>query len=147
MADLKLAQIIAAVESDNNPHAMRFEVATFQRAMDRPEIVLRVAEQNHRCSHDTARIIYATSWGLYQIMGFNLYDPAGYEFTGDIVSYLLDEEEQLLSLQAFLERKDIDFTVQEIIDDPVRRSKFITAYNGPGDTDGYWQRMREVIGV
>ena len=66
-------KIIAYVESNNNQYAMRFEEAVYFSKNINTKIIQLIQEYN-RCSKNTARMIYATSWGKYQIMGYSLYN-------------------------------------------------------------------------
>lgn len=67
-----LASIVARVESAGNQWAMRFEPAVYDRPPFPP--AWDACVKANRCSRATGKAILSMSWGLYQIMGFNLYD-------------------------------------------------------------------------
>src|SRR5574337_403618 len=72
---ISLAEVIARVESNDDSRALRFEPGVFSNSLAaRHEILERIMLAN-ACNRNTARMIYATSWGRFQIMGFNLYAP------------------------------------------------------------------------
>src|SRR5579859_4402220 len=90
-----LARIVSETESSHSPLAVRFERKAFNNITNRGEItpvLSRIMTYNH-CSQDTARMIYSTSWGMYQEMGFNIYN-ATFGFTGPIVSFANDVDAQ-----------------------------------------------------
>lgn len=72
--DPALADLIAGVESNHDLYAIRFEPKVYMRiATQSPSgAILRIAKIN-QCSLSTARMIYSTSWGAWQLMGFNWY--------------------------------------------------------------------------
>ena len=136
-----LFDVIAWVESKNNPHAMRFEPATFDRirpAMLTDSIVRRIANLND-CSFGTAAMIYASSWGATQIMGFNLYDMMYTPLP--VVDFMGDDIAQATAFHCLVERiiPDIkwDTVVADMAGFPVIRLHFAKLYNGPGNPDAY----------
>ncbi len=68
---ITLAQCIAQVESSGNPFAVRFEPALFNGSAQFLSIQDRLPAW---ADEQTQRMINCTSWGAFQIMGFNLYD-------------------------------------------------------------------------
>lgn len=143
---LDLAAVIAAVETNDNPFAIRFEQALMaQWAAMTPvrSAILAAIASLHDCSHDTARMIACTSWGRYQILGENLYDRGLVNVT--VFAYVADPKLERLAFDAFLIRKEIGFALQDIIDDETKRAKFIAAYNGPAGVADYWARMQAAI--
>ncbi|MEM1724369.1 MAG: hypothetical protein QXS69_02675 [Candidatus Aenigmatarchaeota archaeon] len=93
----KIMKIIAYVESNNNPHAIRFErkiLASLEGSKYRrkPAKIITKIQDINKCSIDTARVIYSSSFGKYQIMGFNIYGFLDYQF--DIATFLCTEEHQ-----------------------------------------------------
>jgi len=95
-----LCKVIALTESNDNPYALRFEHAYYQKLKKRhySEDLVR---QYNQCSKDTAYMIMGTSWGKFQILGVNLYNPLG--FRNSIVSYLNDTVTQVRSFKDFVE--------------------------------------------
>ena len=96
VVDPKLSYIISQVESGGFSGALRFEPKVYAEiqsasrtdldaslslnaahavhvADSKRTLVARIAQIN-RCTEETAQVIYAMSFGLYQIMGYNLYD-------------------------------------------------------------------------
>jgi hypothetical protein len=138
-----LADLVAQVESDSYPDAIRFEPGTFAEpdtswAM-RPGVIAAITQANH-CSHDTARMIAATSWGSWQLMGFNIYHPDSPVNKCPIAQYL-----NMPSLQ----RKSFDwlagtFKSQYLfsdMSDPDKRADFAFQWNGPGNITEYAARL------
>jgi hypothetical protein len=145
-----LEDIISQIESGDNLYAMRFEPHVFERMhqTNRYGAAVAVAKQQNRCTLETARVICATSWGRFQIMGFNLYDPAlgePFPFLNPIGAYLESIIWQSRHFKAFCDKKDILFTVEELIGDPAKVLKFARTYNG---ADEYAAKIQsQLIGV
>lgn len=144
-----LFDIIAWVESKNNPHAMRFEPTTFDRIrpnMLTDETVRKIANI-HGCSFGTAAMIYSTSFGATQIMGFNLYGMLNYQFNAlvyfmnDATTGATNAGVQRSIFEAFVNKiiPDIKWetVVQDMANFPVIRQHFAKLYNGPGAPDAY----------
>lgn len=132
-----LSQLIAQVESSGNPWAVRFEPAHTPR----PEFVsLMVAAA--ACSTDTARVLCATSWGLYQIMGDELMS-LGLKMSP--VQYCASVQTQNDYFPKFLAEKGIaDYSLSDIINNVNDRAYFAGKYNGPGNVVSYGQRLLDV---
>ena len=130
---VNLFDIIAWVESKNNPHAMRFEPGVYNGFTSK-----RLSDAWHNalafndCSEGTADMIYSTSFGATQIMGFNLYDGL---YNGDVVKFMDDPIAQAVAFDSFCASKQIKCTVDDIAGFPVLRSHFAKVYNG--DADAY----------
>jgi N-acetylmuramidase len=141
-ADAKLALIIAQVESNTNKYALRFEPEVYEHIRMNPSAeqikLVRSIAQANMCTTPTAEIIYSTSWGLFQLMGFNIYAQG---WTQSIGLYLEDIEEQNLSFDRFVEAKKISFTWDELKNSPQSLEHFATEYNGPAAVAFYTQRM------
>lgn len=140
-----LAGIIAKIESGDNPRRIRFESQIYTEGLKSPAwlaLVRRIAALNG-CSDDTARMIACTSWGVHQILGENLYDVC--RVTTDIFTFVASPEAQLAAFLRFIERRGIDFTIEELLADPLKQRAFVAVYNGPGNIDGYWSRMKQQI--
>lgn len=141
-ADPKILLLLRNTESDNNKWAVRFERKVFNRITNQQFLgqELRNIISAHHCSADTARVIYSTSFGATQIMGFNLYGFIGYK--GTIGEYLADDSMQDFATESFLVHNKINFTLSEIKLDPKKRDQFALAYNGSLD---YVARMNAII--
>lgn len=140
-----LDQVVSAVESGGNQFAVRFERGIFNRITNQgtSPCVDRIIKIHH-CSDDTARSIYATSYGLYQIMGFNLYSKLS--CTVPYMDFLNDRVLQLQMFAAFLKFNNmLNFTVETLVSDPVALNKFSAAYNGPGNVNAYSAKILKVI--
>lgn len=136
--DPKLAAIISRVESANNPMAQRFERKIFNRITDQGSTnTLSAIQKANVVSSDTGRVIYSTSWGLYQIMGFNLY---GMGYAGKIHDYLLDADTQMLYYAKFVTLNNINFTWNQMLADNGKMVSFAIHYNG---NSAYETRMRQ----
>ena len=102
-----LERIVAKVESNNDLQAIRFEPLFYLKIKayeDRK--VINAVKLLHNCSTETAKMILATSFGKYQIMGYNLY---GYlKYNKHIIKYLTSEADQDLMFYKFLELKRLD---------------------------------------
>ncbi len=140
-----LEQVIRAVESSNNAHAMRFEPDLFKND---PQWV---AEQERKimsickCSEDTALAIDATSYGLYQLIGANIY-ALGYD--KDIIEFCSSGSDQLSILQKFLAgARPSPFDPNEDVSawPESRFAAFAAFYNGPDFAPAYIAAMKKVI--
>lgn len=136
---LSLFDIIAWVESKNNPHAMRFEPGVYSNVLEvipgdlsvRGTIMKTIKTAN-KCSDGTARMIHCTSFGATQIMGFNLYNGL---YTGDVASFMGDPVAQAVAFDSFCAAKQIKCSVADIAGYPLLRAHFAKLYNG--DADAY----------
>lgn len=129
-----IAQVIAHVESAGRGDAMRFEPAVYERALAGsygPQVAAAVTA--HKCSQATARVIVSTSWGKFQLMGFNLYP----NLTGLSVAAFMSTPQDP-AFGKFLAIKRLDhFTAQQLFSDLAARLSFATVYNGPGNPQAY----------
>lgn len=134
----RLERVIADIESAGNFGAMRFEPHVYERASafsparKYADEVARAREAN-RVSLATARMIIATSWGGFQIMGFNIYSATAAPRVA-ISTFLSDRSIQVRHFRAFVTSRNIAYTVEELRDETKRRD-FARKYNG--DVDGY----------
>lgn len=125
MPILTLADLVAAVESGNNQFAIRYEPNFVPSAL----AVKRCQNsQNGFCSVATAKIICASSWGKYQIMGENIYGLLNLSFS--IGKFLSDPDSQREIFDSFLTKKNINFSLAEILSDQAKRDSFSIKYNG-----------------
>lgn len=135
-----LAKVIAQVESGGFPYALRFESRTYgQGSPYFTTAGLEAAEQGNHCNAVTGRAICSTSYGLFQIMGFNLYGMLGWKQS--VATFLFDSEQQLASFTLFCTKNSInpgsfDFT------DEAALEHFARVYNGPGDVPNYVAKMK-----
>jgi len=135
-SSILLSDVIALVESSNNPHAMRFEAATYQSLMTgamTPAHAAIVANIQgiHKCSQSTAQVIFSTSYGAYQIMGFNLYNGSG-GTQEDIITFCSDSAEQTRLFNNFCIENQIAFLPVSLAASSQIRQYFGARYNGNG---------------
>jgi hypothetical protein len=131
-----LAQLIACIESSNNPQAVRYEPAHDPK----PEFIALLVKAIN-CSEATAKMFCMCSWGLFQIMGDELVSQGFRGWPGD---YTSNTDVQYLHFNEFLKEANIDYTLNNIINDPAIRLSFATRYNGPDDAQAYADRMLAV---
>jgi hypothetical protein len=134
-----LSKVIATIESGPFPYAMRFENSLWDHPAQMPSASIRPAMVANRCNAVTAQMICATSWGLFQIMGFNLYGSLG--LTIAVGPYLFDTEQQVFAFNKFVrlngfDAANFDFTDEALIE------RFARSYNGPGDVANYAAKMK-----
>jgi N-acetylmuramidase len=144
-ADVSLARVIAYVESNTNKYALRFEPEVYEHVRMNPTSeqvrLVRFISQANSCTTPTAEIIYSTSFGMFQLMGFNIYEAGGW--TLSVGAYMDDLDEQKASFARFLESKKISFTWEELKNSKDSLEHFATEYNGPESVAYYVQRMGE----
>jgi len=121
-----ISQVVAQIESGNVPWVMRFEPAFKTSAEAKNKCI--AAHKPGYMNQTTADSICRTSYGLYQIMGENIYTVCG--FTGTIAQFLNDAHAQEACFYRFIERRGINFTVEEILRDVEKRNLFARRYNG-----------------
>lgn len=134
------ASVIAQIESGDNPQAMRFEPLVYANAAG-AALGAKIAKI-HGCSGRTAEMIYATSWGAYQIMGITLYD-LGYAKT--VFDFVAAPNDQRAMFDAFCASRGIAFTIDQLRDSEALRLRFATKYNGPGNITDYAARIAAEI--
>lgn len=100
-----LSDVVAQVESRNNPLAMRYEPA-YQPSVRGLRLTSDLAV-NGFIDRITAGVICKTSWGAYQIMGNNLYDLMDYRHT--LFSFLSSPQKQLDIFIAFVQHAKFGF--------------------------------------
>lgn len=137
---LALGDVIKRIESNNDPHAMRFEVVTYDRMMRKvPQapVLGVIREAHHGCSSQTAGMIAATSWGAWQLMGFNIYSTGKYSNT--VGAFLGSVADQNLCAGYFLDAigygASMNFATIDV-------ENFARLYNGPGNVPAYSRRLR-----
>jgi hypothetical protein len=145
VVDPVLGQIIMHVESSGFSGALRFEPKVYdgiKSVETGPEFdtIAKIARLNI-CNIDTARILYATSFGLYQIMGYNLY---GMGLHRSISDFLAGPNARILQdamFAKFLAGRGINFTWKEMLVDPDKLNLFALHYNG---SLAYGGRMKAI---
>lgn len=129
-----LFQVIAWVETKHNSMALRFEPATYEklsvnRTDSQKQIIANIMKKN-ACSWGTALMIYSTSWGETQLMGFNIYGPS-VDYQGNVVNFCMSETAQKSGFDLFLKQVKLsDIAVDKLAVSKVTRMRFALAYNG-----------------
>lgn len=123
-----LAQVIGWIESRNNPFALRFEPKVFARTQKEQPILQRIRDAN-ACDDMTAQMIYSTSWGEYQLMGFDLYS-APVMFPHSLGDYLESSEFQLASFDQFCNGRNIGANTPQSLLLQSNALLFARRYNG-----------------
>ncbi|WP_456400120.1 N-acetylmuramidase domain-containing protein [Persephonella sp.] len=138
----ELKDIIKLIESSNNPQAVRFEPHFYERLKSRTNdtAVLKIREI-HKCTYYTALMIASTSWGLFQIMGYNLYFYNLIDTT--VFDFLFNEELQEQAFKKFIEKRRINFTIEELKSDPEKVRRFARYYNG--DEIRYARKIEKLL--
>lgn len=141
---ISLDMIVAEIESANYARALRFEPSVYGR-MREPvfsPVVARIIHV-HSCSHETAYMIGATSWGLFQLMGFNIYSDE-LSFGGPIFDWVTSTSIQTNDFFAFVSKRKIDLSPDELCFKSARE-KFAEVYNGPGNVTAYAEKISAVL--
>jgi hypothetical protein len=144
-----LEWIIADIESGDNPYAMRFEPGIYARMQisARYNPMIERAKQTNICSRETAKIICATSWGRFQIMGFNLYD-VGLNLGASVGEFMAEvaPRSQAAYFLEFCVGRGIYFTLQQLRENQASVLRFAKVYNGSlAYADKINARLPEII--
>lgn len=135
MENLSLADIVSFIESRGRLSAIRFEPTVYNKFVDPKNvpkaaalIVARIVKANN-CSNSTAAMIYSSSFGKYQVMGFNIY--ADDDFTMPVGEFLGCQSAQDARFTAFLKRNGLgNYTGTQLAHDQAARLNFAIKYNG-----------------
>lgn len=141
-----VADVIGNIESAHNPAALRFEPLTYESAPYYGAVIDAIKECN-LCSIETARMIYSTSWGEFQIMGMNLYDSRVCAYRNNIARYLVQSGDQFVTFDSFLFRMPLGVKLKSdspssLFSDPNLRAHFARLYNGPEDFQEYADKIK-----
>lgn len=145
MGTVDLFTLIGRVETANDSHQLRFEPTVFAKVntpgtySDRAHAIVALIQKANACSLGTARMIFSTSWGEVQMMGFNIYGACG--FKGRVVDFLTDplqadgrREVQVSAFHAFLKSEGLaDCTPEVLAGNAPLRLHFAIKYNGSID--------------
>jgi hypothetical protein len=130
-----LFDIISEIETAKNQYGIRFEPTVFARfqneAYERREnisqILRRIVHAN-LCTLDTAKVIFSSSFGSVQAMGFNVY---GFNYLLSIGEFLGSVLDQMKSFNDFLTHNGLkEITPDMLATQVVLREKFALRYNG-----------------
>jgi hypothetical protein len=131
------------VESSGNQYAIRFEPATFQAApawiMKQVSRIQYAHGKIGAMDAQTALAVGCTSYGLYQILGANIYSGV---YAKPFWQFMENVADQQAAFQEFISPHGFDPTedVSEWADS--RFAAFATFYNGPGAVDDYVAMMK-----
>jgi hypothetical protein len=117
-----LKQLIAQIESNNNPLAIRYEPAHNPKTY----YINRMATIAN-CSLPTAAVLCSCSFGAYQIMGDGLID-LGLEVSP--LAYVNAPAMQDLFFNEFITRNNINYSLDDLRANPAHISAFARRYNG-----------------
>lgn len=131
---LPLHDLIAWGETNANCKLFRFEPATYGKistARDDSQKELIAAIQLHNAiSWGSALMVYSTSWGDAQLMGFNLYGPKC-SYQKSVIDFLCSLDDQREMFAKFIEGDSVmNVTVAELAALPSLRLQFARHYNG-----------------
>lgn len=131
---IAVCDLIAHIESSGNPYAYRFEPIVYKNLSVGSLTPAHLAiVQNimriHSCSQSSAMVIYSSSYGLYQIMGFNMYGLLGVE--DSIFKFCNNPVDQLVAFNKLRVSMKLDgFSVSDLANDANDRMIFAQRYNG-----------------
>lgn len=130
--NVNLFDIVSYVETKNNPHLIRFEptvYANISRTQTPAQVaILQNIQKIHLCSFGTAQMIYSTSWGATQIMGFNLYGNLACQ--SPVWTLGDNQVSQVAMFEKFCTLHKIDYPVSDLVSDPEKKRQFALTYNG-----------------
>lgn len=131
---ITLWEVVARVESANHDFAIRFEDGYYNRRLKNgwDESILSRIRTANKCSRATAQMIYCSSWGAVQIMGFNLYNRNGMDWS--VGKFMATETIQRQQFNRFLKENKLDhYTPERLAQDVEARRHFAKTYNGSYD--------------
>lgn len=132
-----LSQLVAQVETGNVSHALRFEPAYGKRWVTTgiEDRCIR-AHSPAYMNRTTANNLCSISWGKYQCMGGLLYEMG---YASDLARFASDTNLQLAWFEKTLDYKGVNFTLDEIVNDEMKRRRLAKRYNG--DEFGYAEKL------
>lgn len=126
--------VISWVETKRNFTSVRFEPATYAKLSvartDSQKVIIAAIQKANVCSWGTALMIYSSSWGAAQVMGFNLYGPRT-AYGKSVFDFCADETAQKFVFGSVLKEMGLDqFSVADLAVSKVTRARFALSYNG-----------------
>jgi hypothetical protein len=113
-----IIDVIKTVESSNNQYAFRFEEQLyFQHRSIKSKLskVLKIVKMLNNCSDATALMIISTSWGLFQILGINVYGMCGYEKSIIDFFHSKDDQEKVFNTFCAFQKINLEETEKDLI--------------------------------
>lgn len=142
-----LADAVMQIESAGDWRAERFEPAVYGRSLTSDQLKIRQAiKAIHRCSDATATVIYATSYGWFQLMGFNLWGRIGIRCHK--ADFIQNQALQRRAFEQYARDAGIWFEPASCADEVelhTRCQLFALRYNGPGNVDDYAGRLKAAL--
>jgi hypothetical protein len=126
-----LAKIIAHIESAGDQYALRFEPAVYAEYMKDSSSIDTLLEHisaENVCTRATSQVIASTSFGLYQIMGENLYAQGWH--SGKVGAYIANYLAQTVSFSRFLDYRKLPTSWEALRNSPGDLAHFAERYNG-----------------
>jgi hypothetical protein len=143
--DERVLKAIARIESNGFQFAMRFEPHKYEARDRHPSSIIARIKGANKCSGHTASVIYSTSYGLYQIMGFNLYSGSSPVALVPVGEYMGNVSFQRESVVKFLEAAHLlKYSAVDLLN-VGPSEEFTKAYNGPGNIAAYSAKLRNVL--
>jgi hypothetical protein len=147
---MMLETCVALVESENNPDAIRFEPATYNAskpsawiAAQVPNIVKAFGGDNV-CDLATATMLACTSFGIYQMLGANVW--AFGKYTGTLAQFIGSRADQYACYTRFL--SNLFSPTEDVTSWTDKRFQQFAVYqNGPGNPGGYILAMKRYAGL
>lgn len=130
-----LSELVAQVESNSKLSALRFEPAYHPDT----RAVLLARQFWPGLSVMTYETVLASSWGMFQIMGDNIYMLG---FDRPLLDYWQSSELQIKYFHLFCASRHIDYSLDDILNDANKRADFAHHYNG--NPIGYGNRLLQV---
>jgi hypothetical protein len=115
-----MSQLIAQAESSQDQNAVRFEPAWKSQNGN-------LAARWNKCDEATGIVLASCSWGLYQIMGDNLY---GLGMESSVGEFLAGPELQEEFFGKFVTQRGIDITLEQFKSEQALALNFCHHYNG-----------------
>ena len=124
-----LAELISLAESNNNPHAVRYEqwFHPSRAAIDN----CKKSNGGAICTDQTAQEICKFSYGEFQIMGGTLYELTYHD---SIFNFMNSSENQYDMFIEFISSRKIDYSLFDILHNPSHMYNFAHHYNGDAAT-------------
>lgn len=141
---IALETVLATVESDTRQLAIRFEDALFMRPDRHNKFTIQRIKAIHKISTATATMLYCTSFGLYQLMGFNLWGES-LNYKGTFADFLNTTADQDAMLKKFLTTISMSQLTGSDLHDTVKREKLARYYNGSGNVPAYSAKLLDAL--
>jgi hypothetical protein len=139
-----VSDVVDLIESNDGRAELRFEPAQYAKKLQHNYRAISAIIKANGCSNETAHVIYSCSWGAFQIMGFNLYDPDDIGCTVSVFDFVCDMDRQRAAFYVFLHRAGIAFSIADLRD-PAKRLHFAAVYNGPANAENYAAKISRAL--